>query len=222
MKHILTIISLIVLLSSSYNDEQFHQLTSKGKAISLNAEINQLAVTRVNDNGFCDGDAMGIYVVDYSDDNAGELKATGNRANNLRYTYLENKNIWKPDYDVYFKDDKTPVDIYAYYPLGSPEDMSNYAFSVKQNQSTEGGNGEMGGYEASDFLWGKTEKAAPTEAQIKISLQHKLSSARIELIEGNGFADGEWNSLEKNITLKNLKMDCSIDLAVEATKEPAV
>lgn len=33
--------------------------------IELSGEIVQEAVTRVNDGGFCDGDGMGIYIVDY-------------------------------------------------------------------------------------------------------------------------------------------------------------
>ena len=32
--------------------------------IELSGEIDQVAVTRVNDGGFCDGDGMGIYIVD--------------------------------------------------------------------------------------------------------------------------------------------------------------
>ena len=33
--------------------------------IELSGEIDQVAVTRVNDGGFCNGDGMGIYIVDY-------------------------------------------------------------------------------------------------------------------------------------------------------------
>lgn len=39
--------------------------TDSGDRIQLSGDIDQLAVTRVNDNGFCDGDCMGVYVVDY-------------------------------------------------------------------------------------------------------------------------------------------------------------
>lgn len=34
--------------------------------IQLSGSIEQLALTRVCDNGFCDGDVMGVYVVDYN------------------------------------------------------------------------------------------------------------------------------------------------------------
>lgn len=35
------------------------------RRIELSGEVDQVAVTRVNDGGFCDGDGMGIYIVDY-------------------------------------------------------------------------------------------------------------------------------------------------------------
>ena len=45
--------------------------------ILLSGDIEQLAVTRVNDNGFCDGDKMGVYIVDYEGDYPGTLKVSG-------------------------------------------------------------------------------------------------------------------------------------------------
>ena len=50
-----------------------------GGSIRLAADIEQLAVMRVNDCGFCDGDMMGVYVVDYEGGNPGTLKLKGNR-----------------------------------------------------------------------------------------------------------------------------------------------
>lgn len=44
-----------------------------GDRIQLSGDIDQLAVTRVNDNGFCDGDCMGVYVVDYRAGTPGTL-----------------------------------------------------------------------------------------------------------------------------------------------------
>ena len=58
-----------------------------GKKITLSGEIDQLAVTRVNDNGFADGDVMGVYIVDYNGNTPGTLLLNGNRADNVRHTY---------------------------------------------------------------------------------------------------------------------------------------
>lgn len=206
------ILSLLVTSCIGYDDNASQSDTGKN-VITLGAEINQVAVTRVNDNGFCDGDVMGVYIVDYNGENPGTLLTNGNRADNLRHTYDEANRKWNSAYDVYWKDEHTAIDIYGYYPWGSPEDVNNYSISVKANQNKAAEGEELGGYEASDFLWGKVAKVAPTANTIKLPLHHKLSSAKVELTEGEGFSDGEWVSLAKSIVIKNVKHEASVDLA---------
>lgn len=187
--------------------------TQDKKAITLSAEINQVAVTRVNDNGFCNGDVMGVYIVDYNGDTPGTLQNNGNRADNLRHTYDEANRKWNSAYDVYWKDEKTAIDIYGYYPFGTPDNVNSYSFTVQADQNKPAEGEDLSGYEASDLLWGKVEKVAPTANKITLPLHHKLSSARVELVEGDGFADGEWTTISKSIVIKNVKHDASINLA---------
>ena len=85
--------------------------------ITLSGEIEQLAISRVNDNGFCDGDEMGVYIVDYEGNTPGILQNTGNRGTNVKHTFDEAAYKWNSAYDVYWKDDHTPIDIYGYYPF---------------------------------------------------------------------------------------------------------
>lgn len=209
---VITVFLCIMVWSCSTN-EQLSTVELKNRKISLEAEINQVSVTRVNDNGFCDGDAMAVYIVDYEGTTAGTLKNSGNRANNLKHTYNESQNKWTSSYDVYFKDNNTPVDIYGYYPAGSPDDVNKYDFTVQQNQSTSGGNGVIGGYEASDFLWGKVSNISPTENRITLPFYHRMSSVNVELLEGDGFAEDEWNNLAKYVVIKNVKRKSFIDLS---------
>lgn len=89
--------------------------------IALGGHIDQEYTTRAGQDGFADGDKIGTFIVDYVDGNPGELLLEGNRADNLYYTYNEAGNRWVPSYDVYYKDSRTPVDIYGYYPSGKPE-----------------------------------------------------------------------------------------------------
>ncbi len=214
LKNSLLLVAAGALLFSCATDEQFaaEQVKNK-KLISLNAEINQVPVTRVNDNGFCDGDVMAVYIVDYEGDTPGTLQSDGNRADNLRHTFNESAYQWSSERDVYFRDENTPVDIYGYYPVSSPEDVNRYSFTVQANQSTEGMNGTMGGYEASDFLWGKVVKVAPTESRIMLPFYHRMSSAKVELVEGEGFGEGEWSTLQKSVVVKNVKRESYIDLS---------
>lgn len=210
-------VSASMLLTSCYNDdvvvEQEMQASPK---INLSGEISQVNQTRVDDSGFCDGDEVGIYVVDYNGSTPGELLDEGNRGDNVKHTFDEANFKWNGAYDLYFKDNRTNVDIYGYYPFAYPDNVSAYAFEVQKDQSTSAAYGKIGGYEASDFLWGKTENVAPTDKVIKLGFRHMMASARVTLVEGNGFDDGEWAGLEKAVLLLNTKREATIDLATGA------
>lgn len=181
--------------------------------ILLSGDIEQLSVTRVDDNGFCDGDVMGVYIVDYDGGTPGTLKPSGNRADNVRHTFDEPNNHWNPAYDIYWKDKHTHVDVYGYYPFANPESIDDYQFEVQKDQSKISEDGEMGGYEASDFLWGKVGDVAPTTNVIRLPLSHRMSNARVKLIQGSGFAEGEWANTEKIVLAPNLVRKASISLS---------
>lgn len=223
----LAMLALPFLMVTACQDDDlidYNPSPNGNKAITLSGEIDQVAVTRVNDNGFADGDVMGVYIVDYNGSTPGTLQSSGNRGNNVRHTFDEANYKWTSAYDVYWKDKTTHIDVYGYYPFGSPTDVNNYEFEVAKDQSQEATNETMGGYEASDFLWGKAENIAPTDQVIRIPLRHRMSSAKITLVEGEGFANGEWAGLEKNVLVKNTKREAIIDMAtgeVKATGEVA-
>ena len=184
-----------------------------GRPILLSGEIEQVAMTRVNDSGFCDGDEIGVYIVDYQGSTPGTLQNSGNRGTNVKHTYDEANNRWNSAYDVYWKDEHTPIDVYGYYPFSSPEDVNAYAFEVQKDQSTDATSATMGGYEASDFLWGKAVNVAPTDRVIRLPMRHRMSSPRITLVEGEGFAEGQWAGLEKQVLIRNTKRNALINLA---------
>ena len=181
--------------------------------IQIRNEIQQVPTTRVNDEGFCDGDAVGLYVVNFSGDVPGTLLVEGNQADNVKYAYAEEEMKWTPEYEVYYRDKVTPVDIIGYYPYSSPESVDAYSFEVARDQSTDAANGQLGGYEASDFLWGKAEKIKPTSTVVNISFHHRMAGVLVELTEGTGFADGEWNSIDKDVLVTNTKRNATINLS---------
>ena len=208
----------VLPLSSCMQEETFQSGTEPGVPgkIEISGSIDQEYVTRANDDGFCDGDAVGIYIVDYDGNTPGELLDKGNRADNMKYTFDESAYRWTPSYDVYWKDDKTHIDIYGYYPYAAPSDVDSYAFEVQKDQSKEAEYGNMGAYEASDFLWGKAENNAPTANVIKVSFNHMMASARITLAEGTGFAEGEWLAVKKQVLVLNTKRQSVINLETGA------
>lgn len=209
---VLVLCMMLAACSDSLFDEAGGKLNSEDR-IQLSGDITQLSVTRVNDSGFCDGDVMGVYVVDYDGGTPGTLKPSGNRGDNVRHTYEEASNHWNSAYDLFWKDKHTHIDVYGYYPFANPESIDDYQFEVQKDQSKISEDGEMGGYEASDFLWGKVGDVAPTTNVIRLPLSHRMSNARVTLIQGSGFAEGEWANTEKIVLAPNLVRKASINLA---------
>lgn len=189
----------------------------KQMPIQLSGSIDQVVKSRVNDDGFCDGDGFGLYAINYENGVPGTLLEHGNQANNVRYVFNEKEYKWTPDYPVYYRDNITPVDMIGYYPYnGALENVNNYNFVVQQDQSTTAETATMGGYEASDFLWGKVENVQPTDQRINIKFNHKMAGVQVELTEGDGWAEGEWASVEKHALIANTIRKASIDLATGA------
>ena len=206
---------VVALLLGACSDDMFEEGEQQhgNDRIQLSGDIDQLAVTRVNDNGFCNGDVMGVYIVDYDGGTPGTLKASGNRGDNVRHTFDEPNYRWNSAYDLYWKDKHTHIDVYGYYPFADPESVDDYQFEVKRDQSKPSENGEMGGYEASDFLWGKVADVAPTTSVIRLPMKHRMSNACVTLVEGSGFADGEWASTDKIVLTANVARKASINMA---------
>lgn len=221
VKHtLLYLLAAGAMLLTGCSDDFFGDKTEQhdSNRIQLSGDIDQLAVTRVNDNGFCNGDVMGVYIVDYEGNKPGTLKVNGNRGDNVRHTFDEPNYKWNSAYDLFWKDKHTHIDVYGYYPFANPESIEDYQFEVQKDQSKATENGEMGGYEASDFLWGKVSDVAPTTSVIRLPMAHRMSNARVTLIQGSGFADGEWVNLEKIVLTANVARKASINLSTGEIK----
>ena len=216
VKHtLLYLLAAGAMLLTGCSDDFFGDKTEQhdSNRIQLSSDIDQLAVTRVNDNGFCNGDVMGVYIVDYEGNKPGTLKVNGNRGDNVRHTFDEPNYKWNSAYDLFWKDKHTHIDVYGYYPFANPESIEDYQFEVQKDQSKATKNGEMGGYEASDFLWGKVSDVTPTTSVIRLPMAHRMSNARVTLIQGSGFAEGEWANLEKIVLTANVARKASINLS---------
>lgn len=218
MKHrylhtLLASLTALAIASCATDTLPQSQEGGSGGPLTLWAEIEQLAVTRVNDEGFADGDRMGVYVVDYEGDQPGTLRVNGNRANNVQHTLDAATGTWTPASPIYWKDKHTHVDIYSYYPMGHPQSIDLYPFNVQADQSQEASEAGMGSYEASDFLWGKSADMAPTTSSIHMAMHHRMACARVTLVMGEGFNAEGWAGMEKSLQLTNLVRKSTIDLA---------
>ena len=188
------------------------------KAISLKGSIE--GITKATETGFEEGDAVGIYIVDYADASTpGTLSPSGNRASNLKHLYQSSDNSWKSStgQPIYWKDETTKIDVYGYYPHNTtiPASMTVYNFTVQADQSTAGSDESLGGYEASDFLWAKTEGVAPQENPILLTFGHKMSKVVITLVGGTGFESGLPQS-DISVKITGTKTSALIDLTTGA------
>lgn len=201
-----------LMLSGCYESDTLLDTDGlSSKRINISSEIEQVNVTRVNDGGFVDGDAIGVYVADYDGDKPSVLQSAGNHADNVKFMFNGTSNAWESNATIYWTDNTTLVDAYGYYPFVSRiENVEAHPFSVSHHQETEATEENLGGYEASDFLWAKAEGVSPGNT-IFLSHRHIMSSVQLSLIEGDGF-DGDWAQLDKAVAVENTVNDCSIDL----------
>ena len=182
--------------------------------VQITGEINQQPATRVAvDEGFCTGDQVGVYLVNYDGQTPGILKVEDNQADNVKFTFNENGD-WVSDYDIYYKDNETNVDMYGYYPYADPASIQEYPFEVERDQSKGAEHGQMATYEASDFLWAKTKNVTPTASKVILSFHHKMSSARVRFSQGSGWADAaEYAAVTKEVLVTNTIRKSKIDLS---------
>ena len=181
--------------------------------VAIEGSIDQRDNTRVDDSGFCTGDVVGIYLVNYDGDTPGTLLLEDNQADNVKFT-LADDGTWSSEYDIYYKDNDTKVDFFGYYPYAQPSSIEAYPFEVAKDQTKEAEHGQMAAYEASDFLWAKAENITPTENRVSMRFQHKMSSIRVRLVQGDGWADdAEFAAVKKEILVSNTIRKSTIDLA---------
>ncbi|MGM9733328.1 MAG: fimbrillin family protein [Prevotella sp.] len=208
------LVSALALFSACSDDLTSGGGINSGKPLDLQANIQQENVTRANDNGFADGDQIGVFVVNYENETTAPLlQLSGNHADNVRFTYDDNEYKWTGSYQLYWKDNKTPIDVYGYYPFISQiSSITEQPFSVERNQRDTKNGEKMSGYEKSDFLWAKAENIAPTEETIILKHRHIMAGIEVTLVEGNGFSEGEWTDAEKNVLVQNIVMTGTVNL----------
>lgn len=191
---------------SSVSDEQL--------PIHISGSITQAHTTRVSDNGFADGDEIGVYVVNYENGQAGTMASTGNQATNVRHTYDAAQEAWEPDYPIYWKDRTTLVDAYGYYPyMDDIADVRAIPFVVSQNQSDIVEELGISGYEASDFLWAKSSGVTPSSQMIYLNHRHIMAGVQVTLVRGEGFTAEDWGAAEKIVMVENTIPTCHIDIS---------
>ena len=171
--------------------------------------------TKAFGDKFMSSDEIGVFVTDYVDQTTPmPLQMSGNRANNLSLTY--DGSAWTPEHKVYWGSGKS--DVYAYYPY-SPDvtDVNSQSFSVSQDQSTKRTENELGGYEASDFLWAKAAGVAQSGGAVNLSMKHILSKIIVRVVAGEDYIGSlpEDASVLLHSTVASARVDLETGSAVK-------
>lgn len=111
LRYIIGAAALAAMASCALDEPAFEPIEGEEglKPIVIAGKIDQEYATRANDEGFCNGDVVGIYVVDYDGDTPGTLQNEGNRDDNVRFTFDEAAYKWNPAYEIYWKDKNTNI-----------------------------------------------------------------------------------------------------------------
>ena len=187
---------------------------SETHKVQIYGEVHQQPATRVAvDDGFCTGDVVGVYLVNYDGATPGTLKVEDNQADNVRFTFNANGE-WVSEYDIYYKDNETNVDMYGYYPYAEPTSIEAYPFEVARDQSKGAEHGQMATYEASDFLWAKKTNVTPTSSKVILTFKHAMSSARVRFSQGAGWDDAaEYAAVTKEVLVTSTIRKSTINLS---------
>ena len=94
MKKFLSIFAMAMLLmmqgcSTNDLDEIPSPEVNLSHKVQIAGDIDQQSAARVDQNGFCSGDQVGIYLVNYDGETPGVLGLEDNQADNVKFTYLE-------------------------------------------------------------------------------------------------------------------------------------
>lgn len=202
----MTMATLFLACSSSPSDEPETPPLSKQIPINLNIGCNlyeqQDISTRIMDTYFEPNDAIGLYVTSGS-----EFTSTGNYINNVRCLYTSSA-IWQPDSELYWKDETTASDFYAYHPYSSEiTDATALDFQIKVDQSA------VENYKQSDFVWGRTMAVQPTEKAVSIQTNHLMSNLVIEILPGNGFTQEKLDAANVKVKVDGLQTAAQINLS---------
>lgn len=165
---------------------------------------SQKAGARATETAFETNDRIGLFITGTDE----PLQISGNYINNTLLTY--NGTEWIPEKTIYWNDGT--YDVYAYYPFASLSSVDEAPFSVALDQSSAGSGDELGGYEASDFLWAASKKQAAGNAAVALQFRHCMSKLSVRLVKGEDY-EGDELPEDAEVYIHNTVPEATIDLS---------
>lgn len=138
-------------------------------------EIAYPGMSRMTETSFEEGDCVGVFVKEEEK----PLEVSGNTVNNEAVAFEGNE--WTPRRALYWEEGT--YDVVGYYPYQERvESVEDLRFAVRLDQSVEGTDGGLGGYEASDFLWAVRENVRAEDGAVELRFAHRMSKLVVRLV----------------------------------------
>ena len=197
--NILATAALATLLAACSNDSDVLNTPDYADTpIGLNVNVGPMATRAGYDNTNLTGSSFGLYLTTEGTNSDERYNCTNREVKNESgWTIQGEQLLWKSN-------DAT-VTYYAYLPYtGTVSDATNYAFTVKTDQSTEDN------VKASDLLWTGGRQDATAGKALDINFQHALSKLNVTLTKGSELEDG--------VTFTSVKLsNCATTTTVNLT-----
>jgi len=177
-------------------------------ALNLNTSIDNHL--RISKQLFTDGDLIGLYIVNYTNDTPGILGDVF-ATKYFNAGYIFNQAVWRPDdghgQEIYLGE--VYSDLYAYYPY-DPEmskstdkmNLSAYPFRIETEQNSTSSQ--------SDFLWAEVSRLSAEDPYANVIFRHLMSRVEINL----KFNDQAEIPSDPQLKIYNTQTLCFINLRV--------
>lgn len=201
--------ALPLLLAGCSKDELGGEQT--GDEITFEISFAGKMQTRVAtdawfDSTWEDGDEIGIFAVMHGE----ELATSGNYIDNERLTYDADTNTWSLDDGtaLYWPQDGTALDFYAYHPYYEAFDATSNTFEVTAYQDEENN------YNRSDLLMAKADNGGAGYAKgatiVPLGFVHALAMVQVTLDNETGLLDTD---ADITVTLRGVQRYGVVGLA---------
>ena len=199
------LLSALAVTVSCGSDEAEQDVPVQPDKPDVEEKMQVDVLTRAASAVVSTGVDVGMYMQHYVDGKMVDLYAANNYVNNVRMKY--DTDGWKSAAPIYWYDESSLSDIYAYAPYQSKvEDCRNMAVGVPTDQtSTEQ-------LAAADLLWGRNLALNPTTSQIGVSLDHLFAQVNVSISPEADFAEGELKATDLKVFINNVRCEGTLDL----------
>ena len=184
MKKSIYTLAFATLLMAGCDKEVEPQAVANTNELRVEASVG--GGTRVTGTAFDEGDTFGLFAVEYVDGKVAEVQPWGNYLNNEAMTLVD--GVWQANRTLYWSE--ASCDFYGIYPYHEMPSMDKVICVVATDQSTETTDEALGGYEASDIMWAKSEGVTREDGSVNLQFEHLMSRVVVNIERGSSY-EGE-------------------------------